>query len=303
MIERKVCQFLEIKAGADGSLKGYATTYEDPENADSYGDIVAPGAFNDSIAGIKTLPMMNSHDNPIGKWHTFQDDPTGSLHERKGLWVEGKISAIPEGQTVQTLIDDEVIRGLSIGFQTLESSDVLDHKDQWGWPVRRIIRGELLEISPTAIPANRNAEIMEARDRKSARLSSPPPVPCGCHKSGQREEKGTSLIAALDAAIDQEVDDETPRSEIIAAMGDAAGISSSAVDQILNGGIDCPPLPRLEAFGRFLDGTSLSALISAAESDGCDPTGSNDEEASIAEDIDTITSGLTAAISRARALH
>ena len=60
-----------------------------------------------------------------------------------------------------------------------------------------------------------------------------------------------------------------PRSEIVAEMASAAGISTNTVNQILNAGINCPPLERLEGFAEVLD-VSVERLIDAAEEDGCE---------------------------------
>jgi HK97 family phage prohead protease len=168
-IERKICRLsLEVKAVEGRVIKGYATTYDGPDEYDSYGDIVAPGAFNASVAGVKKLPMLNSHGAPIGTWDIFKDDPGGSLGGHPGLWVEGTVSKVSEGDDVLTLIDDESITGLSVGFELLRSETLDGHMTRWGYPVRQIIEGTLMEISPTAMPANRNARISEIRSRRAA---------------------------------------------------------------------------------------------------------------------------------------
>ena len=86
--------------------------------------------------------------------------------------------------------------------------------------------------------------------------------------------RGTNLAAFLNERIDELVDDDTPRSEILQQMADAAGIAVSTVRDalnrnILNASINCPPLERLEGFAEALD-VSLDDLIDAAGSDGCE---------------------------------
>lgn len=80
--------------------------------------------------------------------------------------------------------------------------------------------------------------------------------------------KGRTLASTLNRLIDDRVTDDRSRSDIISAMGSAAGIDAGTVNEILNGSIDCPPLDRLSGFARVL-GSTLSALRSAAEEDGC----------------------------------
>ena len=79
---------------------------------------------------------------------------------------------------------------------------------------------------------------------------------------------GTSLATLLNNAIDDRVTDQRSRTDVIAAMGRAAGISASTVNQILNESITCPPLDRLRGFATVLT-PSLSSMRSAAEQDGC----------------------------------
>ena len=83
------------------------------------------------------------------------------------------------------------------------------------------------------------------------------------------ELKGTRLASLLNEQIDSMVDDDTNRSDVIAQMARAASISSSTVNQILGGDINCPPISRLEGFARVLD-VSMTRVRGAAESDGCE---------------------------------
>ena len=78
----------EIKAvGDDGTFSGYGSVFG---VRDSYGDVVEPGAFKDSLAawGSKgKLPKMlwqHRSEQPIGVWTKMSEDS-------KGLAVEGKL--------------------------------------------------------------------------------------------------------------------------------------------------------------------------------------------------------------------
>lgn len=81
--------------------------------------------------------------------------------------------------------------------------------------------------------------------------------------------KGESLAAFLNGQIDNMVDDDTSRADVIERMASAAGISASTVRQILNASIICPPVARLTAFATVLP-ASASAIIGAGNRDGCD---------------------------------
>ena len=79
---------------------------------------------------------------------------------------------------------------------------------------------------------------------------------------------GRKLAALLNRLIDAKATDARPRSDVIGAMADGAGIDAGTVNQILDASIDCPPLARLEGFARVLD-ESVERLKSAAGEDGC----------------------------------
>lgn len=94
--------------------------------------------------------------------------------------------------------------------------------------------------------------------------------------------RGERLAALLNRLIDAQIpddadDEDAERARIIGEMAEAAGISASTVQQILDGEINCPPLDRLEGFARVLD-SSLERLRSAAERDGCEYEDEDEEE-------------------------
>ena len=161
-----------IKADGDGDgvrgrvIAGVGSTFEQPEQHDSHGDIIAPGAFDDAIRealdGRRRIKMLNSHGSPIGLWNEFKATSDG-------LIVAGKVSKTTEGDDVLELVNDKVIDGLSIGFPVAGSTfEELDVFTAWGAPVRRWTKVNLREISPTAFPSNHNAAILELRSSRAA---------------------------------------------------------------------------------------------------------------------------------------
>ena len=87
---------------------------------------------------------------------------------------------------------------------------------------------------------------------------------------------GANLGRLLDRLIEEQVTEDRPRADVVSDMGDAAGIDSGTVNQIVAGDINCPPMERLEGFAEVLD-VSVGSLVEAAESDGC-MYGEDDEE-------------------------
>lgn len=141
----------------------------------------------------------------------------------------------------------------------------------------------------TRIPEDDKAAIRDGLARYYERSGRPSPWP-GVGVPVIREDapaacglrRGARLASTLNSAIDAMVTDDRSRGDVIAAMGSAAGISSSTVGNIISGtNINCPPLGRLEGFAEVLS-VSMATLVSAAESDGC--TYGDDERAIVSFD-------------------
>lgn len=167
----------ELKnASGDGStFEGWAACFN---NVDGYGDIIAPGAFND---GLKSFlndgfigGMNHDWDQPIGR-------PTSAEEQEKGLYVAGEISDTSHGKDCKILLKDGVIKKLSIGFRTtgreyLEDADKVNAywmkagytpsaediaSAQHG--ARLLTKIRLYEFSPVTVPANNRADITQVK--------------------------------------------------------------------------------------------------------------------------------------------
>lgn len=141
---------LEIKAAdEEGSFEGYASPFGGP--ADSYGDVVEPGAYADTLAKHRragTMPVMLwGHDQrePIGVWKEFHEDG-------KGLYGKGQLlKGIRRADEAAILIRAKAVRGLSIGYRVVEAEP--------DGPVMRLRKIDLHEVSIVAIPAAPRARI------------------------------------------------------------------------------------------------------------------------------------------------
>lgn len=138
---------LDIKAvGEDGVIEGYASTFN---VIDSYGDMVAPGAFKQSIASLKKsnrgLKMLWQHDRdqPIGIWDELVED-------EKGLRVVGRLlkDSVAKAAEAYALIKEGILDELSIGYRELESSP---HPEQRGVTILKKL--DLREVSPVTFGA------------------------------------------------------------------------------------------------------------------------------------------------------
>lgn len=157
----KTAPIFEIKATSNvGEIEGYASTFGgDP---DSYGDIIADGAFADSIAGWGAkgrLPAMlwqHNSDQPIGRWVEMSED-------NHGLAVKGQINMkVPEAIRAYEHLKAGDIDGLSIGYR-LEAYEV-DEDEPGIWTLTRL---DLREVSVVSTPANESAVVENVKAQKS----------------------------------------------------------------------------------------------------------------------------------------
>jgi uncharacterized protein len=165
-MEFLTCHF-EFKSDntSDGYITGYGSIFG---NIDSYGDVVAKGAFRKSIAdvmnGVTAWPaMLLQHGDetsegrtPIGVWTSMEEDD-------RGLKMTGKLAInTKRGKDAYELLKMKprpALDGLSIGFRC---TDYEMHKA--GSPARRTIKAvDLVEVSLVTFPANTRARVTSVK--------------------------------------------------------------------------------------------------------------------------------------------
>lgn len=153
---------LDLKAvGDDGTIEGYGSVFG---NVDSYGEIVMPGAFTQSLVDAKrkgqTIKMLWQHDStmPIGVWEDLAEDS-------KGLWVKGRIlvNVTQLAKEAHGLIKEGALDGLSIGYRTVNADP---HPTKPG--VTNLITLSLKEISPVTFAANDRARVESVKHTLAA---------------------------------------------------------------------------------------------------------------------------------------
>lgn len=143
---------LDIKALEEkGQFEGYASTFGG--EPDSYGDIIAPGAFAESLslhAAKGTMPKMFwQHDprEPIGKWQSASEDG-------KGLLVTGQLNmGVQRAREAYELLKAGDIDGLSIGYR-IRGYEVDEERNIW-----TLTKLDLHEVSVVSIGANESATV------------------------------------------------------------------------------------------------------------------------------------------------
>lgn len=152
---------LQVKTvGDDGTFSGYGSVFG---VVDSYKEIVAAGAFTESLAELaakdRPVPVLWMHrsDMPIGIWDKLEEN-------EKGLIGSGTLLTkdVAQAREAHALMKARAVTGLSIGYWVREST----YDEKTG--IRTLTKLELVEVSLVTFPANDEARV-EAVKFKLAR--------------------------------------------------------------------------------------------------------------------------------------
>jgi len=138
-------------------FEGYASLFGVP---DSGGDIVAPGAFANSLKanGVARIRMLYQHfaHEPIGVWGEMREDS-------RGLYVRGRlVTDIERGRDVAALLREGALNGLSIGFRTRRA------RRDAATGLRTLMDIELWEVSVVTFPLLKQSQITAIGAKKNA---------------------------------------------------------------------------------------------------------------------------------------
>ena len=125
--------------GLELTIEGYASLWG---VADLNGDVVAPGAFAETLAriGAGGVRMLHQHEGraPVGVWDRVAED-------ERGLFVSGRIMDwSAEARFAQALAKAGALDGLSIGFRS--------RKARRDGRLRVLVQVELWEVSLVTFP-------------------------------------------------------------------------------------------------------------------------------------------------------
>ena len=173
-LERKLIPFGQLKfaepeAGAtdvkEMRFSGYGAAFG---NVDSYGDVIDPGAFANTLAEAQKSgifpSMLLQHGGwgigaedmmPIGVWDKLSEDGAG-------LVSDGVLADIQRGREAYTLMKMKprpAITGLSIGYIPKKWT----RRSKPEEPRRRLHEVALMEISLVTFPANGKARVTSVK--------------------------------------------------------------------------------------------------------------------------------------------
>ncbi|WP_285189936.1 HK97 family phage prohead protease [Rhodococcus sp. MEB041] len=154
---------LRVKAGpddglGDGEFLVYPSTFT--KTPDSYGDVVAPGAFLDTIeewkASGNTMPGLYGHrlDDP----DYFVAGAIDMGEDEHGWWVKGVFDMdSPKGAHVYRLVKGKRLSQLSFAFDTLDEGNV-ELED--GTKANELRKLKVYEFSFVPIGANQDTSVV-----------------------------------------------------------------------------------------------------------------------------------------------
>ena len=189
---------INFKADDNGKISGYFSTYD--EEPDSYGDIVAPGAFTETIKAREAtghpFPLCFNHnmDAVIGTVDSIEDTEKGPLITASFLNTE-------KAQEVREMVKSGAIYQFSFAYDVNGWAEPTEEQKAKGI-ANVLTKVDLYEVSVVVVPANQNAVVTDI-------------------KSGKRNSKKDAdaikqAITLLQGVLDNEEDDseeteETPK--------------------------------------------------------------------------------------------
>lgn len=183
----------------EGQFEGYAAVFG---NKDSYGDVIVPGAFADTLAedygdGGRGVPVYWCHDfkdpfKNIGSTVWAKEDSHG-LRVRVQLDLETQNAK----QTLKLLKEGRVNQ-MSFGYSVLEGAFVESEEHGYYYELRRL---KLHEVSVVPIGANQETEILAAKSDELDSRSALAELLKSAVESMDRT-RGALLLAATAAKAD-----------------------------------------------------------------------------------------------------
>lgn len=136
---------LELRADGDGrTFEGIAVPWEVETDLDGYEvEVWTRGSFNHQLRAANRVSAAYGHiplgGSLIGSLRSLRDDAAG-------LFVSGRISDVPDGNTALTLMNDKALRELSIGFYRVPGGDTVTRRENYGI-LRRYTKANLFEVA------------------------------------------------------------------------------------------------------------------------------------------------------------
>lgn len=183
-------------------------------NKDSYGDIVQPGAFKE------TLDEWAASGNPIPVYYSHRmDDPDfniGHVLDAKetdeGLWVKAQIDMTPgagKAAQVYRLLKGRRLTQFSFAYDVVDGGWETQDDEEF-YSLRKL---RVYEVGPTPIGANQETELLGVKSAAEHAQRFADAVKAGRVLSAKNETTLREAVASLDAASKSITD-------VLAAVGE-----------------------------------------------------------------------------------
>ena len=193
----------EVGEGEDHYIIAYAATFH--EEPDSYGDIIAPGAFTETLekwnASSANIPLLFGHrmDDPLLNIGTV----TEATEDATGLLVKAVFDMTNErGAYAYKLVKEGRLSKLSFAYDVLDAAP----RDLDGMTVNELRKLDIFEVSLVPVPANQHAEVLVVKDMEpeTKEATDVPEEPTEANSTEEEPTEAKANIEALIARIDIE---------------------------------------------------------------------------------------------------
>jgi len=193
----------ELKAKEDGTgmIAGFFSTYD--EEPDSYGDIIKPGAFTETIKKREEsghpFPLCFNHDFSaiIGAVDLIKDT-------EKGPYIEAHFLDTEQAQDVRKMLQSGAIYQFSFAYDVLGAEKPTAEQEKKG--IFNVLTAlEVFEISVVTVPANQNAVATEVK-------SAEPETKQG-RRNSQKDADTINKIIDLAKSLLDDAGEDTPTQE------------------------------------------------------------------------------------------
>lgn len=220
---KKSFEIKDISEAEGGEITAYAATFDRVK--DSYGDVIAPGAF------AKTLTDWQESGHPIPLLFGHRtDDPRMNLgavveasEDERGLLIKAQFDETSDvAQYTRKLVKEGRLTKLSFAYDVLDSAPVVLADGTKANELREL---KLYEVSLVPIPANQLTEVLEVKD-------------------GEHDETHAAIVEALTDDNEEHADeknaevnekapsDEEPPAESPAGVAEALSAIRELADRL-----------------------------------------------------------------------
>ena len=203
----------ELKANEVGGISGFFSTYE--KTPDSYGDIIEPGAFTETIKNREEsghpFPLCFNHDFSavIGAVDKVEDT-------EKGPYIEAHFLDTTLAQDVRKMLQSGAIYQFSFAYDVLGAREPNEEEKKAG-VTNVLTKVDVFEVSVVTVPANQNAVATEVKavepETKQGRRNSRKDESVISDAIAQLGTCINSLKSLLDDGVEDSTEDEAKGAE------------------------------------------------------------------------------------------